>query len=432
MVGMKAVMNQVDPSDKNPNINTNRSNNQSPPPSQNPANNKKSNMRQTIGVSVATCVVTAILVGVIGFAIGTRYQNIYHAMRSNSELDFSELEEVYAELRRNFVGELDRDRLIQGAAAGMVSAVGDPYTLYFTRDEANDFLGDLSGSFEGIGAELGTNAEGQLEIVAPLDDSPAKKAGLQPRDIVAEIDGRTSIAMPPAQAITLIRGAAGTTVKLTIIRGSETKEFTITRAKISNPSVRWEIKDNIGYMRISQFGDDTAKLAKQAAQEFKSKKVKGVVLDLRGNGGGFVDAARAVVSLWLPSGAVIVQEKSGDKVIGTEKSTGGDILSGIKTVVLIDGGTASASEIVAGALRDHNAATLVGTQTYGKGVVQQLFPLQSGAEIKITIAKWYTPNGNNIDQTGIEPDETIDMSAEEYNSGNDTQQNRAIEILKRN
>jgi len=388
-------------------------------------------LKQTIGVSVATCVVTAFLVGVIGFAIGTKYQSFYRVINKSGSLDYSELDAVYAQLQENYDGKLDKDRLIKGAAAGMAAAVGDPYTNYFTEDEANSFLNDLSGQFEGIGAELGTNKDGQLEVVAPLDDSPAKKAGLQPHDVIVAIDSRNSITMSPSEAITLIRGKAGTVVKLTIMRGSETKEFSITRATIANPSVKWEIKDNnIGYIRISQFGDDTATLTRKAARELKDKKVKGIILDLRGNGGGYVDAAKSVVSLWLSSGSVIVQEKAGDKVVGTEKASGNNILNGVKTIVLIDGGTASASEIVAGALHDHKAATLVGVKTYGKGVVQQLFPLDSGAEVKITIAKWYTPNGNNIDRTGISPDVKVEITTEQYAAGDDAQLGKALEMLK--
>ena len=391
-------------------------------------NRRNPNIKHTVGVSVITCVVTAVMVGVIGFAIGTRYQNSLARFRGG--LDYSELQAVYNQLQRNFAGTLDSNKLMQGAAAGMVEAVGDPHTVFFTQEEATEFLGDLSGEFEGIGVELGTNSEGQLEIVTPLDDSPARRAGLRPRDVIAAIDDRDSLRMTPMQASTLIRGDAGTSVKLTILRGGETLEFEITRARILNPSARWEIKDGIGYMRISQFGSDTADLTRRAAQEFRDNQVRGVVLDLRGNGGGYVEAARSVASLWLTSGTVIVQEEAGARTLNTIRTRGSSPLNGIKTVVLVDGGSASASEIVAGALQDHNAAIIIGTQTFGKGVVQQIFSLPSGAELKITIARWLTPNGRDIDETGITPDEIVEMTAEQFNSGNDTQLNRALEILR--
>ena len=169
----------------------------------------------------------------------------------------------------------------------------------------------------------------------------------------------------------------------------------------------------------------------KAAQEFKDKGVKSVILDLRGNGGGYVSAAKSVASLWLKSGTAIVREKRGEQVIAVEKANGNAILAGVKTIVLIDGGSASASEIVAGALKDNGVATLVGTKSYGKGSVQELVDLRSGSVLKVTIAKWYTPNDKNIDSEGIEPDETVDMTSEEYNAGNDTQRNRAVELLRK-
>jgi carboxyl-terminal processing protease len=218
---------------------------------------------------------------------------------------------------------------------------------------------------------------------------------------------------------------------LTILRDGETKDYSLVRAKISVPSVASEIIDGVGYMRISRFGDDTASLARQTAKEFKDKNVRGVTLDLRGNGGGYVDAAVSVSSLWLKSGTTVVEERHGNKVFNTEKANGNAILQGLKTVVLVDGGSASASEIVAGALLDNGAATLVGTKTYGKGSVQELLSLPSGANLKVTIAKWFTPKGKNINGDGLEPTETVEMTAEQYAAGNDTQRARALEILKK-
>jgi carboxyl-terminal processing protease len=266
-------------------------------------------------------------------------------------------------------------------------------------------------------------------VVSPIDDSPAKAAGLRAHDVITAINGETSVSWAPEKAVTKIRGEAGTTVKLTIMRDGEATEYSITRAKITVPSVESEIVDGIGYLRVSQFGDDTTSLARAAAKDFKDKGVKGIILDLRGNGGGYVDASVSVSSLWLKNGATVVEERRGSKVFNTEKALGSPILEGIKTVVLVDGGSASASEIVAGALRDSGVATLVGTKTYGKGSVQEIVPLKSGASLKITIAKWYTPKGKNINGDGLEPDEKVEMTAEEYNAGNDTQRARAIDIL---
>jgi carboxyl-terminal processing protease len=391
--------------------------------------------KKTVGVSIAVCVFVSLIVGVIGFAIGTRYQYIF---ANGNNLDYSELNAVYATLKSKFDGELDTTKLLQGAAAGMTAAAGDPYTVFLTADDAKALTDDLSGSFEGIGAELGTNANKQLEIVSVLDDSPAKKAGLRGGDLIAKINDADSLTWTPDKAVDKIRGAAGTTVKLTIIRDGTSQDFAITRAEITNPSVKWEMKGDIGYMRISQFGTDTASLAATAAREFKAANAKGVVLDLRGDGGGYVDAAQAVASLWLKSGATIVQEKTAGVVRDTIKASGDATLLGVPTVVLIDGGSASASEIVAGALRDNGAAQLVGAKSYGKGSVQEIVsqdtfgqPLfKNGAVMKITIAKWYTPKGANINGDGLTPDVEVQMTADEFNAGNDTQLNKALDLLK--
>ncbi|MCL2452020.1 S41 family peptidase, partial [Candidatus Saccharibacteria bacterium] len=264
-----------------------------------------------------------------------------------------------------------------------------------------------------------------------IDDSPAKAAGLRAHDVITAINGENAVSWAPEKAATKIRGEAGTTVKLTILRDGNTEEYSITRAKITVPSVESEIVDGIGYMRISRFGDDTASLARAAAKDFKDKNVRGVILDLRGNGGGYVDASVRVSSLWLKGNLTVVEERRGNKVFSTERSLGDPILQGVKTVVLVDSGSASASEIVAGALRDNGVATLVGTKTYGKGSVQEILSLSSGASLKITIARWYTPKGKNIDGNGLEPDVKVEMTAEEFNADNDTQRLRAIEILKK-
>lgn len=391
-------------------------------------------MKKTVGVSVTVCVFVSLIVGVIGFAIGTRYQ--YTA----AELDYSELNTVYATLKTKFDGKLDQAKLIQGAAAGMTAAAGDPYTVFLTADDAKALTDDLAGTFEGIGAELGTNDSGQLQIVSVLDDSPAQTAGLKSGDVIAAINDENSLAWSPDKAVGVIRGKAGTTVKLTIVRDGASKDYSITRATVNNPSVTWEIKDGIGYMRISQFGTDTASLAVKAANEFKNANVKGVILDVRDDGGGYVDAAQTVASLWLKPGTMIAQEKSGNNTVRTTVTANGSpTLLGVPTVVLMNSGSASASEITAGALRDNGAAQLVGTKSYGKGSVQEIIDKDSfgrplfkdGAVMKITVAKWYTPKGVNINGDGLKPDVEVQMTADDYNSGKDTQRDKAVEILQK-
>lgn len=385
------------------------------------------NHHANTGISIIVCVIVALLTGVIGFTVGTRMQGT----AVSSALDYSQLNDVYNSLASKFDGKLDKQKLIEGAARGLVDAAGDEYTTYMSASEMKELTDDLSGEIEGIGVEIGQNKDGYLSVVSVLDDSPAKKAGIRAGDIIEKVDGEDSLRWNASQGAAKIRGKSGTKVKLILVRDNEEKEFTVERTKIDNPSVKWSIKDNnIGYMRISTFGDDTTGLAQQAAQEFKDKNVKGIVLDLRGNTGGYVDAAQGVSSLWLDDGSVITEERNGKgKVLDTVKATGDNILKGIPTVVLIDGGTASASEITAGALRDSAGAKLVGQKSYGKGVVQEVVNLKNGDELKVTVAKWYTPNGKNIQGQGIDPDYKVDMTAEQYNSGNDTQLNKALDLL---
>jgi carboxyl-terminal processing protease len=338
---------------------------------------------------------------------------------------------VYNSLRSNYDGKLDTTKLLDGMKTGLVQAAGDPYTEYFDASSASDFNNQLSGTFSGIGAELGQDAQGNLQIVSPIDGTPASKAGLKPQDIVTQIDGKTTSDMSVDEAVTKIRGKKGTKVMLQVVRDkADTLNFTITRDDIKIPSVSSKILDgNIGYMKINQFGSDTSSLAQKAAQDFKDKNVKGVVLDMRGNPGGLLDAAVNVSSLWLPGGKTILQEKRGGTVVSTETSTGNDILNGVPTAVLIDQGSASASEITAGALHDNGVASLFGVKSYGKGSVQQVINLPNSTEMKVTIARWYRPNGQNIDKKGITPEHAVKISADDVKAGNDPQKDAAVQFI---
>lgn len=348
-----------------------------------------------------------------------------------AKLDYSSVDEVYRALKANYDGKLDETKLLDGIKGGLAAATGDPYTTYFNADQAKEFDAQLQGTFSGVGAELGTNPQGDLIVVAPIDGFPAAKAGLRPQDVIVAIDDKPTTGMTVEEAVTKIRGKKGTDVTLRIIRDKkEDLTFKITRDDIKIKSVKWQAMDNgIGYMEINQFSEDTADLARQAAQEFKSKGVKGVVLDLRGNPGGLVTAATSVSSLWLPEGKTILQERRGKTAVSTDLANGNALLKGVPTVVLIDAGSASASEITAGALKDNGAATILGVKSFGKGSVQQILGLPGNTELKVTIARWYRPNGENIDKKGIEPDKEVKMTDDDYKNGRDPQKDAAIELL---
>lgn len=380
--------------------------------------------RRSNRLSFGMAVVVTVLVGWGGYVLGTRVNVL-----PSSNLSYGQLDEVYRVLVSKYDGKLDKQKLLDGAKRGLVDAAGDPYTVYFTADQAKEFSSDLNGKFEGIGAELG-KTEGRLTILSVIGDSPAQNAGLQAKDIIYKVNDEETAKMTVSDAVKKIRGEKGTSVKLSIVRGGTGKDYTIVRDSITNPSVKSEVlNDGVGYMRITRFGDDTSSLARKAAQDFKGQNVSKVVLDLRGNGGGLLSAARDVSSLWLKD-KVVVSERTNGVTTDTLRSESSPILSGVKTVVLVDGGSASASEIVAGALKDNGAATLVGEKTFGKGSVQTVENLAGGAELKVTIARWYTPLGKNINKEGIMPDKVVALSEDDVKAGRDPQKDAALAALR--
>jgi len=385
-------------------------------------------------LKVASLLVTVVIVFGLGLAVGRGniHINRLSYKATATPLNYSSLNQVYSILQSDFDGSLNTGKLIDGAKAGLVTATGDPYTIYFNPTDAKAFNNELAGSITGIGAELGSDVSGNIVIVSPLSGYPAQKAGLKSKDKLAAIDGTSTTGMSVDAAVTKIRGKAGTKVTLTIIRGEGNPfNVTITRQKITIPSVTWSESGSIGYMKISQFTADTASLAQKAANEFKSKGVKGVVLDLRGDPGGYLQAAQQVSSLWVSSGQTIVSERRGNTVIDTLYASGDSTLNGLPTVVLIDGGSASASEITAGALHDDIGAILVGQKSFGKGSVQEVRNLPDGSELKVTIARWYTPNGKNIDKQGITPSVVVaEPTAAQVSAGQDPQKDKAFQIVR--
>lgn len=379
---------------------------------------------------IATALVLCVALFGGGFIAGGGLHKKVTVGSNSNALNYSSVNEVYGLLQKDFDGTLNATKLTNGLKAGLVGAAGDPYTKYFSPTEAKAFNDELSGTITGIGAQLGTSGS-DIVIIAPLADSPAAKAGLKPKDIIAGIDGKSISGLSVDTVVSKIRGKEGTQVTLTLVRGGGNAfNVTITRAKITVPSVKWQVDGNIGYMKVSQFSDDTDKLAEQAATEFKNKGVKAVVLDLRGDPGGYITGAINLSSLWLDQGKVVVQQRRGSTVVDTQNATGNNPLKGLPTIVLIDGGSASASEITAGALRDNNVATLLGEKSFGKGSVQQVEHLLDGSEVKITIAHWYTPAGKNIDKQGIKPDTEVKISDTDAKAGTDTQKDKAYQLLQ--
>jgi carboxyl-terminal processing protease len=386
---------------------------------------------------VSGSLLAAILIFLAGIGVGN---GSLHARNVDSngkvlglpaQLDYNSVSDVYKILKGNFDGNLDQQKMEDGLKTGLVNATGDPYTNYFSPKDAKAFNDELSGSFTGIGAELGTDSNNNVVVVSPLSGYPAEKAGLKPSDIIAAVNGQSTSGMSVDAVVKEIRGAENTNVSLTLIRGAGAPfTVSITRTKISVPSVTSKIDGNIGYIKINQFSQDTVTLAQSAAQDFKAKGVKGVVLDLRGDPGGYLDGAINVSSLWLDKGKVVVSERKGGKTQNTDYATGSNTLKGLPTVVLIDGGSASASEITAGALHDNGVATLVGAKSFGKGSVQQVINLKDGSELKVTIAHWYTPNGKNINKQGIMPDVQVANNDADVKAGKDAQKDQAYALVQ--
>lgn len=381
-----------------------------------------------------------VLVGVFAFGLGVGSNRINlgpdglyrKSVQSNvnGKLDYAGVEELYEDLKQGFDGQLDAGKLEDGLKEGLVKAAGDPFTEYLNAEDSKEFSEQLNGSFEGIGAELSKEKE-SIMIVSPIDGFPAQKAGLKAKDIIAEINGETAYDISTTEAVKKIRGPKGTTVKLKVVRDGKPLDFEITRDQINIPSVKTEITaDNIGIIKISRFGDDTVSLAQQAAADFRTKNIRGVVLDMRGNPGGLLEASVGLSNIWLPKGKTILEEKRDGKVIKSYTASGSPILAGVPTVVLVDGGSASASEIVAGALRDNNVATIIGVKTFGKGSVQELRQLNDGGVLKVTIARWFTPAGRNIDKEGIEPDQKVEFKDEDAAANRDPQKDAALVKLK--
>ncbi len=333
---------------------------------------------------------------------------------------------------------VDQQKVLYGAVSGAVSALGDPYTSFLPPKQLSNFKTQLKGSFGGIGAEVGKK-DGNIVIIAPLDDSPAQKAGILAGDFIVKVDGESTQDWSVEQSVEKIRGVKGTSVTLTLYREGKDKTFDlkIVRDTIQIKSVKVSYKDVtvngqkkiIAIINLSEFGDDTVGLFNQAVNEILTKNVSGIILDVRNNPGGYLQTAVEVASNWVKQGDLVVSEAHSDGTNQAYKASGNPRLSGIKTIVLINSGSASASEILSGALRDHNLATLIGEKSFGKGSVQELVDLPGGSAVKVTVAKWVTPGGKNLNKNGLDPDVVVKLSEEDIKNQKDSQLEKALEEI---
>ena len=344
-----------------------------------------------------------------------------------SDVDFSLFWEAYDKLKSNYVGELDAKQLLYRAIAGSFTATDDPYTNFLPPEETKKFEGELGGELEGIGVKIGVLDKAPA-VIAPLPDSPAQKAGLKAKDKILKIDDQETSSMTMDEAVDKIRGKKGTTVKLTIMRSGQEKVFEIKREKIAVETVELSYKNDVAILVLNEFGTETKGEFQDAVKQIKNKNISKVVLDLRNNPGGLLDGAVDVASELLAQDKLVVVE-SGKGYKRELKTVGPGTLQDSKLVVLVNGGSASAAEILAGAIKDYNRGKLIGEKTFGKGTVQQYESLSDGSSVKITVAKWLTPNGASIDKNGITPDIEIKEGDDALFDDNDPLLTRAIEEL---
>lgn len=328
------------------------------------------------------------------------------------QLIFPTFWEAWDKLHANFIDELADEDLYYGSVAGMVKAAGDPYTVFAPPPETKQFEENISGSFYGVGIEIGVR-NGAVTVIAPLSGSPAEAAGILKEDIIVAVDkdpitSDTSI----DEVVQQIRGPQGEPVILTVVHkgASKTEDITVIRDNIEIESVKFSIENDIAYLNITNFNEDTASRFTAAARQAVKAKVRGIILDVRSNPGGFLHTAVDIASRFLPKETVIVSEQG--KTNKEYKAEGNALLQDIPTVVLVDGGSASASEILAGALQDSHSVPIIGTQTFGKGSVQEFMKLSDDSSLRVTVAKWYTPGGRSISDEGILPTIVVEQNRE--------------------
>lgn len=392
-------------------------------------------MPGTSGISRSTFFLTIVVVAVVAFALGTRGNEILATIGGQfglnvprGQIDLSSVQQTYRELNGRFDGKLDSQKLIDGANRGLVEAAGDRFTAYLTRQEAQKFENELSGEIGGgIGAQIGIRNK-QPTIVKIIPNNPAARSNLKVGDAIVKVGDQLTKNWDSEKTAAAIRGPLNTSVTLTVQRDDKTLAVTIVRQEVNNPSVESRLEGQVGILTISRFDDETGQLAKRAAETLRQDGAKSIILDVRDNGGGYVDAAQQVASLWLDNQTVMTERQDGRQT-AVITSDSAPVLDGLPTVVLINSGTASASEIVAGALQDYGKARLVGEKSFGKGSMQEIVKLTGGSELKVTIAHWFTPKGRSVKDKGLTPDKTVALTAADADAGRDPQLAAALQLL---
>ena len=387
-------------------------------------------------VSLGNAIIIGAVLAFIGVVIGANWKSWFGSFAPylgfeksySSDIDWSPLDEVYDKLANYYDGEVVKSTIIEGAKKGLTDSLGDKYTVYMTAEEASDFEDDLHGIVgAGIGVEMGLR-DGYVRVLRTLPDNPARKAGILAGDILYKVNDEEVYSMESEEIAKKVRGEAGTEVEVTIVRDGEEKTFKMKREEINNVSAYVDYDGHTAIVTITRFDNDTGTKVQGFTNEFKDKGINKVILDLRGNGGGYVTAAKDLLSLWIDGDVILKQKSKHANDIEERANSGKAVLKDMKTIVLVNGTTASASEIVAGALQDYKKATIVGESTYGKGVVQNLFDLSAGTKLKVTTASWFTPNDRSINGEGIKPDVEVERSFEDINAMRDPQLDKAKKL----
>ena len=363
--------------------------------------------------------------------------SLFSSSSSSDDKLTKSLKNIKSILKKYYLNDIDEDKAIDGAIEGYVSSLGDQYTEYIPKDEMEDYTQNLMGNYVGIGIYMSQNTkDNTIVVLTPIKYSPAEEAGILPGDIIKKINDVEYTGENMTAAANNIKGAEGTKVKLEIQRGQEIKTFEITRKKITtNPVIAEKLDNNIGYLEVTSFDENTAENFKSKYEELKAQGIDSLIIELRNNGGGLVEEALKIADYIVPKGKelLVTVDKDGKEKVEKSKE---DVLIDMPIVVLVNKNSASSSEILAGALKDLNEATIVGTTTYGKGVIQQFLTLRDGSGLKVTVEEYYTPNRTKINGVGIEPNEKIELPETITNPltverKDDTQLQKAIELLKK-